>query len=226
MGEARRSARGRRAASPTGTACGRPSSGASARRSTTASTPRARPGPRRRAPRPPGTERTMSHELAAANAGAGCLEPGWRVVGEDGRAPHRPARRPAALGRRRGDRGRDGDSATTSRSGCPRSLPAYSPGFYIARGDRGFSAELPRVLDRFYLDVRPEGAVPFVREATRRLNHAGLAFSAKVVDDPAASIGATRRCSPSSAATASGRSSPPRTSARRSPPSSTAAPRR
>ena len=66
----------------------------------------------------------------------------------------------------------------------PAGLPAYSPGFYTARGDRGFAAEGPLLLDRLYLDLRPEGAVPFVREATRRLNRAGLAFVAKVVDDP------------------------------------------
>ena len=54
----------------------------------------------------------------------------------------------------------------------------------MARGDRAFSGEQPRLLDRVYLDLRREGAVPFVRETTRRLNGAGLAFMAKVVDEP------------------------------------------
>ena len=105
----------------------------------------------------------------------------------------------------------------------PADLPAYSPGFYIARGDRGFSAETPRVLDRFYLDLRPEGAVPFIREATRRLNAAGLAFVAKVVDDP---DGFDRRDSAVLAferRDRGGRSPPRRSSARRSRRSSTGA---
>jgi hypothetical protein len=131
----------------------------------------------------PGLGRAISHELAAANEGTGCLEPGWRVVGdEDGRRVVRrgglrlwvaPDEIPAGA--------RVGDAVSLR---VPADVPAFSPGFYIARGDRGFPAEGPRVLDRFYLDLRPEGAVPFVREATRRLNRAGLAFLAKVVDDP------------------------------------------
>ena len=51
----------------------------------------------------------------------------------------------------------------------------------MARGDRGLPAE---PLDRVYLDLCREGAVPFIREATRRLNRAGLAFTAKVVNTP------------------------------------------
>jgi hypothetical protein len=66
----------------------------------------------------------------------------------------------------------------------PGDQPALSPGFYLARGDRVFSPTGPRILDRVYLDLRREGAEPFIRESTRRLNSAGLAFTAKVVDDP------------------------------------------
>jgi hypothetical protein len=143
------------------------------------------PRPTRRAGEVAGTERTMSHELSAANAGAGCLEPGWRVVGEDGgrHVVQRGGLRLWVAAEEIAGGTATGDDVALR---LPAELPLYSPGFYIARGDRGFSAELPRVLDRFYFDVRPEGAVPFVREATRRLNQAGLAFSAKVVDDPSA----------------------------------------
>jgi hypothetical protein len=125
----------------------------------------------------------LSQELSNANGGTGCLESGWRVVdAEDER-----------LVVRRGElrlwvtddevtgRARIGDSVSVL---LPADLPAYSPGFYIARGNRGFAAETPRVLDRFYFNLHPEGAVPFIREATRQLNRAGLPFVAKVVDDP------------------------------------------
>jgi hypothetical protein len=134
----------------------------------------------------PGGPRSMSRDLAAANAGGGCLEPGWRLVGEeDGRR----------VVERSGLRLWVSDQEIEAEEGAPRigdvvavrlaaGLPAVSPGFYTARGERGFSAEGAPRFDRLYLDLRPEGAVPFVREATRRLNLARLAFSAKVVDDP------------------------------------------
>ena len=130
----------------------------------------------------PGFGRTISHELVAANEGTGYLEPGWRVVGdEDGqRVVQRSGLRLWVDADEIRDRARVGDVVSLR---LPADVPAFSPGFYIARGDRGFT-EGPRVLDRFYLDLRPDGAVPFARETTRRLNRAGLAFLAKVVDDP------------------------------------------
>jgi hypothetical protein len=133
-----------------------------------------------------GSPRSMSHDLAAANEGTGCLDPGWRLVAEeDGRH----------VVERGGLRLWVTDEEIATGAGGPRigdaaavrlsaDLPALSPGFYTARGDRGFSAERPLVLDRIYFDLRREGAVPFVREVTRRLNRAGLPFIAKVVDDP------------------------------------------
>jgi hypothetical protein len=128
----------------------------------------------------------MSRDLAAADAGTVCLEPGWRVVGDD------DGRR---VVQRSGLRLWVTDGEIEAGAEAPRpgdlvavrlaaGLPAAAPGFYTARGRRGFAAEGPLLLDRLYLDLRPEGAVPFVREATRRLNRAGLAFAAKVVDDP------------------------------------------
>ncbi|HMN99223.1 MAG TPA: T3SS effector HopA1 family protein [Miltoncostaeaceae bacterium] len=139
------------------------------------------PAPRDGAARP-GLDRAISHELMAANEGAGCLEPGWRVVGEDDdqRIVQRSGLR-LWVARDELHAGADVGDIVALR--LPADAPAYSPGFYIARGDRGFVAD-PWVLDRFYLDLRVEGAVPFVRETTRRLNRAGLAFLAKVADDP------------------------------------------
>jgi hypothetical protein len=135
---------------------------------------------------PSGEVRALSHELVGANEGTGFLEAGWRVVAADGerwivqRADLRlwvtagdieTAADPLGIG-----------DAVALRH--PGDLPALSPGFYIARSDRVFSPTGPRALDRVYLDLRREGTVPFIREATRRLNGAGLAFTAKVVDDP------------------------------------------
>ncbi len=136
-------------------------------------------------PRPTGEDRAFSYELAVANASTGCLEPGWRIVAEDDghwvveRASLRLWVTAAEIVTDDGapDIGRD------VMVRLPADLPALSPGFYMARGERGFSGR-PRRLDRVYLDLGREGAVPFVREATRRLNDAGLAFMAKVVDEP------------------------------------------
>ena len=153
--------------------------------STTRSSPRARLGRHGPGPRPTGgSEPSRTSSPPPTRAPAGWSQGGawWR----GGRALGGRAGRAAALGR---------PPRRSSRRGCPAhrrrrrvrqsaDLPAFSPGFYMARGDRGFSAERPRVLDRVYLDLRREGAVPFVREATRRLNRAGLAFIAKVVDEP------------------------------------------
>jgi hypothetical protein len=129
----------------------------------------------------------MSHQLAAANGGTSCLEAGWRILAEeDGRW----------IVQRGGLRLWADDGEIASAGGgppqigdvvavrLPADLPLFSPGYYTARGDRGFSGETPRVLDRVYLSLRPEGAVTFIQEATRRLNREGLAFVAKVVDDP------------------------------------------
>ncbi len=137
-------------------------------------------------PWPPGEQRALSYELAAANEGTGWLQPGWRVVAqEDGRwVVQRADLRlwvTAEDIETGGGASGIGDAVAVRHS---TDLPALSPGFYMARGDRGFSDGQPRVLDRVYLDLRREGAVPFVRETTRRLNGAGLAFMAKVVDEP------------------------------------------
>lgn len=54
----------------------------------------------------------------------------------------------------------------------------------MALGDRSLHPQLSRVLDRFYVHVRRNGAERFMRRATARLNRVGLAFRLKVVDDP------------------------------------------
>ena len=104
----------------------------------------------------------LSHELAAANEGAGHLEAGWRVIGEeDGRRVVQRgdlrlwvAADEVTAGARIGD-------AVAVR--LPADLPAFSPGFYTVRGDRGLSAEGPLGPRSFLSRPPSEGAVPFVR---------------------------------------------------------------
>jgi hypothetical protein len=148
---------------------------------------RGEPRPARRASRSPGARRALSEELAAANSGIGCLDPGWAYVGRE------DDRHVVERGSLRLWVGADEIDLTGVRQPTPGDLvsirlppdvPEFSPGFYMALGDRGFSAGFPRLLDRFYLNLRRPGAVEFVRQVTRRLNRAGLAFRAKVADEP------------------------------------------
>jgi class II lanthipeptide synthase len=129
--------------------------------------------------------RELSHALAEANCGTGCLDRGWRFVARDG------DRLVVASGGLRLWARRDevdveddplpGDFVAVR---LPSDKPELSPGFYLALGDHSFSAEMPRLLDRFYFNLREEGAVEFVWHVTRILNGDGLAFRAKVVDEP------------------------------------------
>jgi hypothetical protein len=131
--------------------------------------------------------RPLSAALAAANCGTGSLDRGWCVVGhDDGR--HIVERSGLRLWVSSDEIDAIGRSAPSPGDivalRLPPDAPEYSPGFYLALGDRGFEGNAPRVLDRFYFNLRLEGAIDFVRETTQRLNRAGLAFRAKVADEP------------------------------------------
>jgi hypothetical protein len=140
--------------------------------------------PRRRLPRSP--DRSFARALSAANAGTVATEPGWRVVGaDDGRlVVERVGLRlwmepDEVVGE---GPPRAGDMVAVR---LPAEAPNFSPGFYMAMSDRGLDADTPRLLDRYYLHVRPDHAVRCVELATARLNAAGLAFRLKILDDPA-----------------------------------------
>lgn len=68
----------------------------------------------------------------------------------------------------------------------PKELLGISPGFYTATSD----VEMPESRDeevlRFYWNLRAEGAAPLMRSLTRELNHAGLPFRFKVLNDASA----------------------------------------
>lgn len=134
-----------------------------------------------------GSDPEFVEALSAANSGRGGWDGGWLVESVEGEqlqvarrglrmrvrtSDCRPARVPYARG------------ALVS-VGRAREHRAASPGFYFATGD----AEAPRGHDelqvRVYFHVTAAGAAPLVAIATRLLNEAGVAFSLKVLDDPA-----------------------------------------
>ena len=131
--------------------------------------------------------RRMSERLAAANSGRGCLDPAWRVVGaEAGRLiVARDGLRLWVLPETvvHGGPGAPSEGSEVSVRLAP-DAPNFSPGYYMVLGDHGLDPDSPRLLDRFYVHLRPEGAEELVRRATGRLNGAGLPFRLKVVDDP------------------------------------------
>jgi hypothetical protein len=59
-----------------------------------------------------------------------------------------------------------------------------SPGFYVALGDQELTPKPMQHLVRIYWHLMPDGAVPLMASLTRSLNHAGLPFHFKVLNDP------------------------------------------
>lgn len=59
-----------------------------------------------------------------------------------------------------------------------------SPGFYLAAGDKDLPISKSRPLLRFYWNLSPAGAAPFIRAATSLLNRAKIPFRVKVANHP------------------------------------------
>lgn len=127
-------------------------------------------------------------ELSAANSGSGYWEDGWQVrtVGD------------STAGVSRGDllmwaRLQDCMVAQGNPIGpdkavhvrFPKEFLGMSPGFYMALGDMPLSVDVGQILVRVYWNLVADGAVSFVRIATRLLNGAGLPFRLKVLRDRA-----------------------------------------
>lgn len=133
-----------------------------------------------------GTPSPFVHTLSTANTGRGSREPGWMlnardngdlVVERDGlRLWVRPEEtlgiNPATVA-----------VGATLTLRFPKELMKLSPGFYMALGDAGLSANGIDLV-RFYWNLRSQGAARLVGETTRRLNGAGIPFRFKVAISP------------------------------------------
>ena len=81
----------------------------------------------------------------------------------------------------------ESDSLTVGTRVClrlPKDSVKLSPGFYMAFGDRELVDDASCPIVRYYWNLVPDGAVPFVAQATSTLNGAGLPFRLKVLADP------------------------------------------
>lgn len=125
--------------------------------------------------------------LSAANTGQGATENGWAFAGTDGgrfmveRLGLRLWAERAEVVFSGPDPPRIGDPVSVRMA---NEAPRLSPGFYMTLSDVGLDPERPRLLDRYYIHVRPESAARCIAETTRRLNAVGLPFRLKVLDDP------------------------------------------
>jgi hypothetical protein len=123
--------------------------------------------------------------LSASHSGSGCWEPGWkflgheddRVVVERGGLVLRASRAEC-----RGLPRRGATAGTEVELRYPKELLRISPGFYTALADRAFDGSEGIV--RIYWNITAQGAVTFVREATRLLNLAASGARFKVANDP------------------------------------------
>ena len=120
--------------------------------------------------------------LSDVNAGRGGWQPGWcvervepLVVGHDGLRVHaEPADcRPAGAA--------PGADVSVRR---PKEHRSASAGYYTALGDAPFTVGGDDRELRVYFHLTAAGAAPLLATGTRVLNHAGVPFALKVVDNP------------------------------------------
>jgi hypothetical protein len=66
----------------------------------------------------------------------------------------------------------------------PKELLGVSPGYYFVLSNQGAESQVPGDIVRLYWNLRSDGAVKFVRIASRKLNEANLFFKLKVLNRP------------------------------------------
>jgi hypothetical protein len=124
--------------------------------------------------------------LSASNTGSGCWEPGWALRGRDN--GQLVVERAGLVLRARSEECRGlpeeeppPDVPVEVELRYPKELLRVSPGFYMALCERPFDGSSGVV--RLYWNLEADGAVAFVREATRLLNEAGFGSRLKVAND-------------------------------------------
>jgi hypothetical protein len=141
-----------------------------------------------RPPVPGSTDDRFARALYAATDGTGAIENGWVFRGTDRgrliveRLGLRLWAEPADVSVDGGGVPAVGDLVSVR---MPNEAPRLFPGYYMAFSDVGLDPVMTPVLDRFYLNVEPDGAADCVAVVTTRLNRARLPFRLKVLDDPA-----------------------------------------
>ena len=135
------------------------------------------------------TKETFVNELSEANIGTGYQEDGWLVCSmSDSNIVVRKNDISFSVDKKdcvlpnTEQLMRTGISVSIR---MPKELRFFSPGFYVALGDKILYRDDDSTIVRFYWNLGPEGAVHFVRDVTSAFNQASLAFRLKMVNHPA-----------------------------------------
>jgi hypothetical protein len=136
---------------------------------------------------PPRGEPAFRTALSVANTGEGYWSSGWQASAVDASS--------LVVGRgglmlRAGSRSCRGVGGVSPEPGAPvlvhfpKEQNAESPGYYMAYGNRELPKRHDQTLIRLYLNLTPEGAIEWVRYATRLFNGLQIPFQLKVRNDP------------------------------------------
>jgi hypothetical protein len=132
---------------------------------------------------------TFARALSTANAGIGCRENGWTVA-EVHANEVVVSKGGLQLNVHPGECEVWPDAhlqpGSTVSLRLPNELLNASPGYYMALGNCGDIVVEALPLVRLYWNLRAAGAIQFVQSLTLVLNHAGIYFRLKVLNDPAA----------------------------------------
>ena len=141
---------------------------------------------------PSGTSRyhlvTFVRELAAANCGKGGLERGWTLLRSN--RHESVIRRGSVVVRARPEsvllagsgHAAIGEGEVALRT--PKDFDKLSPGYFVVVGDTPHEGDPSEPLVRVYWSVVAGSAADYTREATVRLNQAGVPFHLKLLADP------------------------------------------
>lgn len=143
------------------------------------------------AARSPASAAGFLRQLSEANLGNGCWQSGWTL---QQRQPGDPADElrvqrnglwlAAPRAQVRAEPGAVLQPGRAVRLHLPKELPALSPGYYLALGDRMLSRAAWSKAVRFYWNLDPAAVPHWIRSITSALNSGGIAFELKVVLQP------------------------------------------
>jgi hypothetical protein len=131
---------------------------------------------------------SFAQAFSTENAGTGCRESDWTVVEVDANEVM-ISKGGLQLNIHPGECAFAQDATPQAGSlvsvRLPKELLNASPGYYMALGNCGDITPEALPLVRLYWNLRAAGAIEFVRSFTLLLNHAGIYFRLKVLNDPA-----------------------------------------
>jgi hypothetical protein len=127
----------------------------------------------------------FAQKLNLANRGKGYLESKMWKIKESGKNGIRVTRHGLELLARPEDllhRQKSIKAGTVTTLRSPQGLFTVSPGFYLATSNRDWPKENKKRTNRFYWNLTPVGAAPFIRAVTSTLNAADVPFRVKVAN--------------------------------------------